>query len=303
MRCFVTGATGFIGSRVVKLLEERGHQVRVLARDPKKAEALGIPRERVVAGDLFATGKIAEAVEASDSVLHLAAEIATQRDPKKLWRIDVEGTDAVADACEKATLKSFVFASTVVVGDPAGAVLRPEDPLVATTAYGKAKQEAERRLSKTKLPVVVVRPSHVYGPGGWFEELVQDFLSGKRFMPGAGANLWDVVHVDDVVQALVLAAEKGTGGSVFHAADDSPITMREFFDLTAQALNLPRPRAIPVLLAKLVRGSGPVAAAVRSARSDNSRLKALGWAPRYPNSRDAIAACVRAIRERRARES
>jgi nucleoside-diphosphate-sugar epimerase len=300
VRCFVTGATGFIGSRTVALLGERGHQVRVLARDSKKAERLGIPRERVVEGDLFAIGKMSEAVEEADCVLHLAAEIATQRDPRKLWRVDVEGTDCVADACEKANLKSFVFASTVVVGDPRGGVLRPEEPLVATTDYGRAKQEAERRLLRTKLPVVIVRPSHVYGPGGWFEELVVDFLGGKRFLPGAGANLWDTVHVDDVAQALVLAAETGERGAVFHAADDAPILMREFFDLVAQALNLPRPHAVPVFLAKLVRGSGPVAAAVRSARSDNTRLKAIGWRPRYPNCRDAIPACVRAVRERMA---
>jgi len=305
MRAFVTGATGFVGSRVVKLLLAQGHEVTVLARSVAKAKGLGLPAERILEGDLFTIGKMREWIRRSDVVLHLAAEIATQKDEKKLWKIDVEGTDAVADACEKATLRSFVFASTVVVGDPQGAVLRPEEPLVATTAYGKAKQEAERRLSRTKLPVVVVRPSHVYGPGGWFEELVSDFLGGKRFMPGAGANLWDVVHVDDVAQALVLAAEKGPEGqrpAVYHAVDDAPITMREFFDLTAQALNLPPPWAVPVLVAKLARGSGPVDAAVRSARSDNARLKKLGWEPKHPNSRDAIGACVREIRERRARQ-
>ncbi|MBI3725485.1 NAD(P)-dependent oxidoreductase [bacterium] len=291
MRVFVTGATGFIGSRVVTLLRERGHEVSALARDPAKAERLGIPRERIVAGDLFATGKMQQAIRGMDSVLHLAAEIATQRDEKRLWKIDVEGTDAVADACEGARLRSFVFASTVVVGDAKGAILRPEDPLPVTTAYGRAKQEAERRLKKTGLPLVVVRPSHVYGPGGWFGELVRDLRSWKRFLPGDGKNLWDTVHVDDVALALVLCAEKADPG-IFHACDDAPIAMRDFFFATADALAVPRPRSIPVLLAKVFRGSGPIDAAVRSARSDNSRLKALGWSPRHPSSREAIPGVV-----------
>src|SRR5438094_5677978 len=140
MRAFVTGATGFIGSRVPRRLLEAGHEVHVLARDPVKAPALGIPPERTVVGDLFAIGKMREAIKRCDVVFHLAAEIATQRDPKKLWRVDVEGTDAVVDASEG--IGRFVFASTVVVGDPRGAVLRPDEPLVATTPYGRAKLEA-----------------------------------------------------------------------------------------------------------------------------------------------------------------
>src|SRR5581483_6476337 len=232
MRCFVTGATGFIGSRVVKRLLAEGHEVTVLARELWKALPLGLPAERVLVGDLFSIGKMREAIRRCDTVLHLAAEIATQRDAKKLWKVDVEGTDAVAEACEGSKIQRFVFASTVVVGDPKGAVLRPDEPLEATTAYGKAKQEAERRLARTDLPWIVLRPSHVYGPGGWYAELASDFARGRRFMPGDGQNWWDVVHVDDVASALVLLAEKGEPRQVYHVVDDTPIRMRDFFEVT-----------------------------------------------------------------------
>jgi nucleoside-diphosphate-sugar epimerase len=295
VRCFVTGATGFIGTRVVALLKQHGHEVSVLARDPAKAEKLGIPRERVVVGDLFTIALMKEAIKGADAVIHLAAEIATQRDPKKLWRIDVEGTDAMIDACEGTGVGRFVFASTVVVGDPKGALLHPDDPLEATTVYGKAKQEAERRLKKSGLPVVIVRPSHVYGPGGWYKDLVADFRAGKAMIPGWGDNYWDTVHVDDVASALVLVTEEADPGSTFHAVDDVPIPMREFFNVTADALRVARPWSVPVFLAKLVKGSGPIDAAIRSARSDNARLKAIGWTLRHPNARDGIYDVIREL--------
>jgi len=295
MRCFLTGGTGFIGSRVAKCLLERGHEVRLLAREPEKAVALGFARELVVAGDLFAIGKMRDAIKSVNVVLHLAAEIATQKDEKKLWKVDVEGTDAVSEACEGSKIERFLFASTVVVGDPKGKTLRPGEPLVATTQYGRAKLEAERRLSVSELPVVVVRPSHVYGPGGWYAELVHDFSRGRRFYPGRGDNWWDVVHVDDLVSAIVLLAEKGVPREAYHAVDDTPIRMKDFFEITAHAMNLSRPRSVPVFLAKLLRGSGPVSSAVRSARSDNSKLKALGWTLLHRDSKEAIHDVVREL--------
>src|SRR5579883_2679297 len=295
MRAFVTGATGFVGSRVVKLLLAQGHEVTVLARSVAKAKGLGLPAERILEGDLFTIGKMREWIRRSDVVLHLAAEIATQKDEKKLWKIDVEGTDAVAEAAEGSKIARFVFASTVVVGEANGAVLKPDEPLVPTTMYGKAKQEAERRLRRMELPVVILRPSHIYGPGGWYAELVHDFVHGRRFMPGRGDNWWDVVHVDDVARALVLLAEKGEPGQIYHCVDDNPIRMRDFFEITAHALGKGKPRAVPVFLAKWLRGTGPVESAVRSDRSDNAKLKALGWKPQYPDSKDAIHDVVKEL--------
>ena len=301
MRCFVTGATGFIGARVVSLLRAKGHDVDVLARDEAKARAIGIPPERILVGDLFAIGKIRDVLKRCDTVFHLAAEIGTQRDARKLWRVDVEGTDAIAEACEAAGVKRLVFASTAVVGEAGGAVLRPDVPLHATTPYGQAKQEAERRLLRSEVPVVIARPSHVYGPGGWYGELVRDFRRGSlggflfRRYPGRGDNWWDVVHVDDVASAIVLLGDRGESRQAYHIADDTPIRMRDFFEVTAHALRVSRPRRVPVFLAKILRGSGPIALAVRSARSDNTKLKALGWRPRWPDSKDAIHDVVREL--------
>ena len=150
------------------------------------------------------------------------------------------------------------------------------------------------------LPVVVIRPSHVYGPGGWYaRELIPRLRAPGRFaVIGRGENLWDVVHVDDVAAALVLATESGPARSVYHVADDEAITFYDFMALTADALRVGAPRRIPTGLARLVAGSNAVDAVIRSARSSNAKIKReLGWHPRFPTAREGVADAVARLRD------
>ena len=143
---------------------------------------------------------------------------------------------------------------------------------------------------------VVVRPGHVYGPGGWYaEEFVRRLQQPGRFaVIGRGDNLWDVVHVDDVAVALADAVERAPDGAVYHVADDEPLTYYDFVKLTADALGVGPPRRIPAPIARLVAGRDPVTAVVRSARTSNEHVKQeLKWEPRFPSARvgvpDAVA--------------
>jgi nucleoside-diphosphate-sugar epimerase len=166
------------------------------------------------------------------------------------------------------------------------------------TAYGRAKQAAERAVLASSVEGVVVRPGHVYGPGGWYaHEIVPRVKQPGRFaVVGRGDNLWDMVHVEDVAAALLDAAERAQAGRVFHCADDTPITYYDFVALTAEALGVGKPRRVPVALAKLVGGEDPVKAVVRSAKTSNDRIKReLGWAPRYPNARNGVPDAVNRI--------
>ena len=106
---------------------------------------------------------------------------------------------------------------------------------------------------------------------------------------GKGDNWWDVVRVEDVAAALVLATERAADGSVYHVADDDPIRFYDFIALAAEALGIGKPRRIPVGLARLIGGADPVLAVTRSAKTANNRIKReLGWAPRYPNARTGV---------------
>jgi nucleoside-diphosphate-sugar epimerase len=299
MRTFVTGASGFIGQVLCAQLLERGHQVSALVRRP------GSEPEGTVAvrGDLRDGPALAEAIAAErpECVFHLAAEIASQRNARKVREVNVEGTARLVEAClalagpDPAGGPRVVFASTVVTGDAGGALLTEDTPLPVRTPYGRAKQEGERLVLRSGLPAAVVRPSHVYGPGGWFaHELVARLRGpGRMAVIGAGANMWDVVHVHDVASALLLAGERAPASPIYHVVDDEPLTYFDFMALTARALGVGAPRRIPVTLARAVAGRNAVSAVLRSARSSNAKIKQeLGWRPRFPSAEQGVPDAV-----------
>jgi nucleoside-diphosphate-sugar epimerase len=299
MRTLVTGASGFIGRTLCSQLIERGHEVAALVRRPGSEPA----GTRAIAGELSDARRLRDvlALERPDCVIHLAAEIASQRSERKIHEVNVRGLERLLDAClavagaEPSAGPRFVFASTVVTGDARGALLTEETALPVQTPYGRSKQEGERLVLQSGLPAAVIRPSHVYGPGGWYaEELVARLRQPGRFaVIGRGENLWDVVHVDDVAAALVLSAEQARSGSIYHVADDEPITFYDFMALTAQALGVGPPRRIPLSLARIAAGRNAVAAVVRSARSSNVKIKQeMGWLPRFPTAREGVADAV-----------
>ena len=293
MKALVSGASGFVGHAVCSELLERGHDVAALVRRPG-SEPSGCS---AVQGDLADAAALAAIVEEArpDCVIHLAAEIASQRDASKIAEVNVEGTRRLLAACADGARPRFVLASTVVTGDAGGAQLEEGSALTVETAYGRSKQECERLVRDSGLHNVIVRPSHVYGPGGWYEEeFVKRLRQPGRFaVIGSGQNWWDVVRVEDVATAFVDAAERAPSGAVYHVVDDEPIRYYDFVALTAEALGVGRPRRIPAWLARAVAGADPVRAVVRSARSSNARIKReLGWRPRFPSAREGVPDAV-----------
>jgi nucleoside-diphosphate-sugar epimerase len=294
MQTLVTGASGFLGGFACGELRARGHAVTALVRRPGSAPPGCEEVHADLAGDP-ATLAAALGAARPDCVLHLAAEIATQRDVARIAAVNVAGTARLLAACATAGSPKVVFASTVVTGDARGALLDEDAALPVETAYGRSKQEGERLLRASGLPGVVVRPSHIYGPGGWFaEELVTRLRQPGRFaIVGRGENWWDVVHVADVARALCDAVESAPGGSTYHVVDDEPIRLAGFVATIAAALGIGPPRHVPVWLARLAAGRDPVAAMTRSARSSNARIKReLGWSPQYPTAADGVPAAV-----------
>ena len=146
-------------------------------------------------------------------------------------------------------------------------------------------------MRESSLEDVIIRPSHVYGPGGWFvEEFVNRLRQPGRFaVIGSGENWWDVVRVEDVASACADAAERAPAGALYHVVDDEPIRFYDFIALAATALGKGPPRRVPAWLARLAAGADPVLAVTRSARSSNARIKSeLGWAPRFPTAQEGV---------------
>jgi nucleoside-diphosphate-sugar epimerase len=298
MRVLVTGATGFVGKATCAELLRRGHEVVALVRRPGSEPA----GTTAVEGDISAPddGPLREAFANAgpDCVIHLAAEIASQRSQAKIQATNVEGTRRVVSAAREAGRPKLIFCSTVVTGDAHGELLEPGKLLPVETPYGRSKQEGERIVAESGLPHAIVRPSHVYGPGGWYEEeFVKRLRQPGRFaVIGRGDNWWDVLRVEDLATALADMAERATDGALYHAADDEPIRFYDFVALTAKALGVGPPRRIPVAVARLAAGRHAVTAVTRSARSSNAKLKQeLGWQPRFPSAREGVPDAVGGI--------
>ncbi len=293
VKALVTGASGFLGHAVCAALLEREHEVWALVRRPGSEPA----GTQAMAGDMRHGEGLRQVVEdiRPGCVFHLAAEIATQRNTAKIEEVNIEGTRRLLGACDATGAPLFVFVSTVVTGDAGGAVLDESSVLPVQTAYGRSKQEGEQLVRDSGLPSVILRPSHVYGPGGWYaHEIVKRLRQpGRLVVIGRGDNWWDVVRVEDVASACVAAGERGAPDSLYHVVDDEPIRYEQFVGLTAEALGVGKPHRVPRWLARLASGRDPVTAVVRSARSTNELIKReLGWRPQYPTAREGIPDAV-----------
>ena len=224
MTTLITGATGFVGSHVARLLAARGHQVRALVRSPGRSNALdGIPCERVT-GDLTDPPSLERALCGVRRVFHVAADYRLwARDPAEIYRSNVEGTRNLISIAVAAGVERIVYTSTVAtVAVPAENGHLPDESTEARFEqmighYKRSKFIAEREVmeaAREGAPVVIVNPTAPVGPGDWKPtptgRIVLDFLKGR--MPAFVDTGLNVVAVEDVAAGHLLAADRGKPG-------------------------------------------------------------------------------------------
>jgi nucleoside-diphosphate-sugar epimerase len=256
----VTGATGFIGQHLVAaLLRSRG-AIFALARDAERVKELW-PGEAVSArrGDLGDPNSLADACQGINRVFHLAGYAhAGGEQPKDIdchLRITVEGTRALIAEAVRAGVKTFVFASTVkAMGEGGATCLDESSPASPSSAYGKAKLEAEKLVLEAGrthgMHACVIRFPLVYGRGnkGNIPRMIAAIDRG-RFPPlPVIQNKRSMIHVRDAVQALLLAGQRReASGRVYIATDGGVYSTREIYESIYAALRKPVPRwTIPV---------------------------------------------------------
>src|SRR5712692_6454878 len=263
MKTLVTGATGFIGSHLARLLVEQGAHVRALVRPTSRLDAIdGLPLE-LVRGDLRDAASVASAIQGVDRVFHVAADYRLwARNPQDIYESNVIGTRNLLEACRSSQVARFVYTSSVAtIAVPRGAVI----PNEATKAelgemvghYKRSKLLAEREVlaaAEAGLPAVVVNPTTPVGPGDWKPtptgRMIVDFLRGRMFgYVDTGLNL---VPVEDVAAGHLLAAERGRTGDRYILGGSNKY-LKEIFEALAAITGLRAPRLrIPHALASAV---------------------------------------------------
>lgn len=265
---FVTGGSGFIGGRLIERLVTGGSSVRALARSDRSAAAVEELGAVAVPGDLADREAIRAGAEGCATAFHLAAHLGVWGKREEFVRDNVTGTENVLAGCRDAGVARFVHCGTeaaLMAGDPLvhvdeTAPLRPDSKAL----YSSTKAAAEQRVRDAAtegFETVALRPRFVWGHGDTtlLPGIVELVESGKFAWIDGGRHLTDITHVDNVVEGLLLAAEKGQSGEAYFVTDGQPVVFREFIEalLATQGVEPPT-RSIPGWLAGPLAGTSEV---------------------------------------------
>ena len=297
----LTGATGFIGRRLLKELPRRGFRVRVLLRRPTE---VALDCGSAIIGDLARPQNMAAALADVNAVIHSAGVAhAMSGVPADDYRVlNTEATIALARAAERARVKRFVFLSSIraQVGPSAAGVVTEALTPQPTDDYGRSKLAAEQGLATLGIDWVALRPVLVYGPGvkGNVAALVRLARTPYPLPLGGLAARRSLIAVDNLVDAIetVLSAPAPLRRPLI-VADAEPLTVAEMIAALRAGLGR-RPGLIPVPARVLALALGAAGRAEWYERlagalvADASALGALGWAPRIA-PRAGLAALAR----------
>ena len=267
--CFIAGC-GFTGLATARLLHARGWRVIGGTHSRESADALAGEAFPVVACDITDRAALSQ-LPPVDAVVHCAS---SGRGGVEQYRaVYLEGARALAETLEP---KQFVFTSSTSV------YAQTDGSLVTEESAAEPDRETGRILRETEDFVIarggcVARLAGIYGPAR--SVLLKKFTSGEAVIEGDGTRVLNQVHRDDIAAALAHLLESNARG-IFNVSDDEPITQRAVYEWLAQHFQKPLPPTGPI---DPNRKRGWT-----SKRVSNAKLRALGWAPRFPTFFDAI---------------
>ena len=271
-KILVTGATGFIGSRLCELLSlEYKLPYRALVRDFSRAARIARLDTELFAGDMTDAGSLARAVEGCDAVLNLAHGDDQSAEKQ---------TTQLVDACTRAGVRRFIHVSSMAVHgpSPAPAVLTENNASIKRwgEAYSDAKAAAEAVVAaagkRGALETVIIRPTIVYGPYSFFvTPIVQDARAGKISLVDGGRGICNAVYVDDVCEAIMAAIDRDdSAGAAFLINGDDRLTWGDFI----------------TTFAGMVEG-------VKTLHDHSLDEIAAYWKGKRPRARDSVTAAIR----------
>ncbi|HXG67792.1 MAG TPA: NAD-dependent epimerase/dehydratase family protein [Blastocatellia bacterium] len=250
MKYFLTGATGFIGGRLARQLIEAGHQVSAIVRDPAKAQDLADLGIAIHKGDVTDKESMRDAMAGADGVFHVAGWYKVGvKDKSAGYQVNVTGTRNVLELMKELNIPKGVYTSTLAVfsdtrGRSPDESYRYDGPHLSEYDRTKwiAHYEVAEPMMAAGLPLVVVQPGLVYGPGDTSNvriTLIQYLQRKLPMIPKQTAFCWS--HVDDIARAHILAMEKGKPGQCYIIAGPEH-TLIQAMDMAEKITGVPAPK-------------------------------------------------------------
>lgn len=248
---FVTGGSGFVGGALIRRLSADGFEVRALARSERAAAKVRDAGAHAVMGDLADVDAMTAGAAGCELAFHSASSVSYWGAKKEFERVNVDGTGNVIAACRAAGVRRLVHVGSLAAinagqrlrGVDETAPLRPD----SKAAYCASKARAEQLVLDANgdgLETVVVRPRLVWGPGDTtlLANFVRRVQSGSFGWIGGGRHRISTAEIDNVVEVLLLAADRGRPGEAYFVTDGEPVVFREFVTrlLKTQGLKAPR---------------------------------------------------------------
>ena len=258
---FVTGASGFIGGALTRRLVAEGWQVNALARSEKSAKVVRELGATAVKGDLDDVAAMTEGANGADVAFHCAAHLGEWGNPSDFERVNVTGTANAVQAAKEAGVARFVHVGTeaaLMHGEPLvdvdeTAPLQPDSRALYPRTKARAEQVARAGGA------IVVRPRLVWGPGDTtiLPALVDAVRRGRFAWIGGGSHRTSTTHVANVVEGLLLGAQRGEPGEAYFDTDGEPVVFRDFITelLATQGVEVPN-RSMPSGLAATIATVG-----------------------------------------------
>lgn len=276
----VVGATGVLGRHLVPRLIEQGFRVRAIARRPDAPWLRALSAE-TVAADILDRDQVLRGLDGCAAVIHAATSIpklGADGDWSLNDRIRREGTQNLLDAASEVGATHYVQQSIAMLSNVSDERPQTEDDAIHGEDRLASAVEMEALVTAAPLDWRILRGGLFVGPGtGRAEALNADLRNSDWRLPGDGTGWLSLIHVADMAAAMVSVLTSSGVRGIYNAVDDEPVTWRSLCAYLAAAAEIPLPAA-----------GGPPA--LPSFRVSNARLRATGWAPRYPSYRSLFAA-------------
>lgn len=251
MKALVTGGGGFIGTRIVQMLRERGHDVTALGR--RRYPLLDADGVRTVQADLRDAEAIRRACAGMDAVFHVGAVPGVWGSRRMFWEINVDGTRNVIEGCRAGGVRKLVFTSSPSVAFGEEEVCGIDEsapyPVRYLAHYPETKAAAERMVlaaNSRDLATVALRPHYVFGPGdtNLIPRVIDRARRGRLIQVGDGENLVDITYIDNAALAHLqaeehLGSDAACAGKAYFISQGVPVRIWPWLDALMGRLGYP----------------------------------------------------------------